>query len=354
MNDIMEENKTKNNTEVIDLRVVVKKIWDNRRLFYKVLPIVFAVSCIYIFSIPRYYTSDIKLAPEMENSGASGTLGSIAASFGFDISEMQTTDAITPLLYPDLMEDNGFVSNLMTIRIKSQDNEINTNYHDYLKSHQRKAWWAYPIDWVKSLIPKSEGKGVSGDGNDPYNLSRAEDAIINKARKQISFAIDKKTGVITINAEAQDPLICKILADSVKDKLQRFITDYRTNKARSDYEYYKQLATDAKQEYEKTRQRYANMADASTNVSLRSVELKMEDIENDMQLKFNAYTTLNTQLQAAKAKVQEKTPAFTVLKGASVPIKPAGPKRIIFVGVMLVLAVFVLGVYSIRDLILRE
>ena len=77
----MEENKIKNNPEVIDLRVVAKKIWDNRKLFYKVLPIVFVVSCAYIFAQPRYYTADAKLAPEMGNS-ATGSIGSIASAFG--------------------------------------------------------------------------------------------------------------------------------------------------------------------------------------------------------------------------------------------------------------------------------
>ena len=351
----MEENKIKNNPKVIDLRVVFKKIWDNRKLFYKVLPIVFVLSCIYIFSLPRYYTSDIKLAPEMENSGAGGTLGSIAASFGFDISEMQTTDAITPLLYPDLMEDNGFVASLMNIQVKSQDGEINANYHDYLKKHQKTAWWNYPINWLKSLLPKKADTGGTGDGTyDPYNLPKSEDDVLGVARGNIGIAIDKKTGVITIDVKAQDPLVCKTLADSVKEKLQVFITDYRTNKARTDYEYYKKLTADAKQDYEKVRRYYASMADASTNVRLRSVELKMEDVENDMQLKLNAYTTINTQLQAAKAKVQEKTPAFTVLKGAAVPVKPAGPKRMIFVAAMLIITIMGISLYSIKDLIFRE
>ena len=93
------------------------------------------------------------------------------------------------------------------------------------------------------------------------------------------------------------------------------------------------------------------MADASTNVRLRSVELKMEDVENDMQLKLNAYTTINTQLQAAKAKVQEKTPAFTVLKGAAVPVKPAGPKRILFIAEMLFLACFVVSMYILKSIL---
>lgn len=341
----MEENKIKN-PDVIDLRLVVKKIRDNRKVFYKVLPIVFVVSCIYIFSQPRYYTADTKLAPEMESSAA-GSIGSIASAFGFDLSNMQTSDAITPLLYPDLMEDNTFITNLFNIKVQSLDGEINTTYHDYLKKHQKSAWYKAPIRWVKNLF-KSKKKGGIAKEFDPYQLPEDEDKIAEAIRGNIKISIDKKTGLITINAKAQDPLICKTIADSVQNRLQEFITDYRTSKARNDYLYYKALVAEAKNEYEKTRQYYGSLSDANSKVALRSVELKMEDVENDMQLKFNAYTTLNTQMQAAKAKVQERTPAFTVVKGAAVPIKPAGPKRMLFVAGMLILAFFGTSFYLVR------
>ncbi len=348
----MEENKTTRNPDVIDLRIVFKKIWDNKRLFYKVLPVVFILSCIYILSVPRYYETDVTLAPEMESSGTGGTLGAIASSFGFDIGEMQTSDAITPLLYPDLMEDNKFVTRMFDIPVKDVEGEINTTYKDYLKKHQKKAWWTYPIQWIKNLLPKKEGsKGSPGQFN-PYYLSQNDNDLAEKIRNDISISINKKNGIITITTQAQDPLICQTLADSVKGQLQQFITEYRTNKARTDYNYYKKIANEAKIAYEKTRQRYASMSDASTNVSLRSVELKMEDMENDMQIKFNTYTTLNTQLQAANAKVQERTPVFTVMKGAAVPVKPAGPKRMIFVAGMLILSFFGTIFYIIKDDIL--
>lgn len=348
----MEENKK--NPKVIDLRVVAKKIWANKKLFYKVLPIVFVLSCFYIVSIPRYYTSETKLAPEMENSGAGGTLSSIAASFGFDISDMQTSDAITPLLYPDLMEDNAFVVSILNIKVVNIDGDIKTTYHDYLKNFQEKAWWSYPINWLKSLLPKKEDPVGNKGKFDAYHLSKNEDGILNSARDNINISIDKKTGVITINTKAQDPLICKTLADSIKDKLQVFITEYRTNKARVDYEYYKQLTAEAKQDYERMRQRYGAFIDGNVNIALQSIRLKAEEMESEMELKLNNYNTLNSQMLAAKAKIQERTPAFTVIKGAAVPIKPAGPKRMIFVALMLFFATFVISIYSIRDLMMRE
>lgn len=348
----MEENKK--NPKVIDLRVIAKKIWANKKLFYKVLPIVFVLSCFYIVSIPRYYTSETKLAPEMENSGAGGTLSSIAASFGFDISDMQTSDAITPLLYPDLMEDNAFVVSILNIKVVNIDGDIKTTYHDYLKNFQEKAWWSYPINWLKSLLPKKEDPVGNKGKFDAYHLSKNEDGILNSARDNINISIDKKTGVITINTKAQDPLICKTLADSIKDKLQVFITEYRTNKARVDYEYYKQLTAEAKQDYERMRQRYGAFIDGNVNIALQSIRLKAEEMESEMELKLNNYNTLNSQMLAAKAKIQERTPAFTVIKGAAVPIKPAGPKRMIFVALMLFFATFVISIYSIRDLMMRE
>ena len=74
------------------------------------------------------------------------------------------------------------------------------------------------------------------------------------------------------------------------------------------------------------------------DIVLESYRAKRDDLENDMQLKYNNYSALQTQLQAAQAKVQENTPAFTTLTNATVPIRPAGPKRMIFVAVMLFLA----------------
>ena len=61
-----------------------------------------------------------------------------------------------------------------------------------------------------------------------------------------------------------------------------------------------------------------------------------------MQLKYTTYQTLVAQLENAKAKLQERTPAFTILSGSSVPVKPAGPKRVQFILGMLVLVTIIL------------
>lgn len=335
---------------VIDLRTVFRSIWARKMLFVKVLPVVFVLSCLYIICIPRTYTTTCKLAPEVNNAAGGGMLGSLASNLGIDFSQVETGDAITPMLYPDLMEDNKFVVDLFGISVKKVDGSLNTTYGDYLRHYQERPWWAGGIGWFKSLFKKKEVEGVSSDVEpSPYILSKDDDDLCNAIRANIQLAMDKKTGVITISTSDQDPLICKTIADSVSVHLQQFITEYRTNKARVDMKFYEKLTHDAKLEYDSIRRKYNALVDANQNVILQRYKSKQDDIENEMLLKFNTYTSLNTLLQQSISKVQERTPVFTVLKGAEMPLKAAKPKRMIFVIGMVFLAFIGIVVYILRD-----
>lgn len=200
-----------------------------------------------------------------------------------------------------------------------------------------------PIDAVQK---KGNGKRL-----DRFMLNRHQTAMVNKLKNNITCSVDRQTEVITLTVRAQDPLIAASLADSVRTRLQSFIIDYRTSKARVDVQYYEKITAEAKASYEKVRRLYGSYADANLEVTLPSFQAKQEDIENDMQLKFNTYSAMNTQLQAAKAKLQERTPAFTVLQSPTVPVRPSGPKRVIFVLVMLIMATFITSVYQARDIL---
>lgn len=340
--------------KVIDLRVIFSRMWANKKLFCIVLPIVFALSTAYIMCIPRTYNSSLCLAPEINNSSnLSGTIGSLASSFGLDLGNMETTDAINPMLYPDLMDDNGFVVGLFDVKVATADGAIRCSYYDYLTKHQDSPFWTQGMNSIKDLFATKEPSGKASGDNNPYMLSKKQDGVANAIRKSVTINVDKKTAVITISTEAQDPLVCKTLADSVKERLQVFITNYRTSKARVDEQYYKRLVTEAKRDYDKARQNYGSYADANMDVVLTSMRAKQDEMENEMQLKYNTYSTMMTQYQAARAKVQERTPAFTVIQGAAVPLKPTAPKRMFFVIGMCFAAIIVLSVYSVRDLIVR-
>lgn len=335
----MEENKKKKH---IDFKQINETLRSKKRLFIKVWIITFILSCVWIFPQPRYYTTEVSIAPESADKEIGG-LASLASNFGVNIGN-GTADAIYPQLYPDLFKSTKFLVSLLDIKVKTKNGEIETDYYDYIKNHQKQSFILIPFtslkNWISSLTAKKEIeiKGKNGKRFDPFELSKTSSDILGAIQGNIKCIYSRTTDVVTIQVTDQDPLVCALLADSIKEHLQTFITDYRTKKARVDFDHYNKLANDALNNYEKARDKYAAFSDASTNVSLRSIELKMQSMENDMQTKYSLYTAINTRREAAMAKVQENTPVFTELKNATVPVKPAGPKRMLFVAFMLILA----------------
>ncbi len=63
--------------------------------------------------------------------------------------------------------------------------------------------------------------------------------------------------------------------------------------------------------------------------------VKGESLENELQLAYNAYSSAKVQETVAQSKVLSRTPAFTTLQNATVPVRPAGPKRVVFTVIMM-------------------
>ena len=342
----MEERKV----QIIEVAKIAKMIWTNRKTYFWVLLIVLVLSCVWIFPQPRYYDCEVALAPEANGESIGGGLSSIASSFGFDLGGLGGADAIYPLLYPDLFESPEFLVGLFDIKVKTLDGEINTDYHTYLKEYQKQNILTLPFRKlgasIKKLFENDDREGSQpGEKLNSFLLSKKDFELMEKVKGNITCTVDKKTDVISIQVRDQDALICAMMADSVKEHLQNFIIQYRTSKARQDCAYYQHLTDSAKIEYEEALRLYTEYCDTHKDVILQAFISERDKLENDMATKYSTYNAFVTQLQAMKAKVQERTPSFTTLKSATVPIKPSGPKRMIFVIGMMVLAFFVLSVY---------
>lgn len=331
----------------IDFIQIVKKLWPHRKTYYWVMPTTLILTYLYMICIPRYYNCTVSLAPESGGTSISGSLGSIASSFGLgNLAKLNSDDAIFAEIYPDVIKSKKFISELMVVDVKTKEGDVNCNYYTYLRDHQRTAWWNVMKSNIKSMFSESSTDNYNGKEKiSTFNLTQVQDDVFGSAQNKITCSVDKKTNVVTITVRDQDPLVCATMADATCQKLQDFIIAYRTNKSRIDYEYYKKLCEESRKEYDKALDRYASCADAYTNSVLTIYKARVEKLENDMQAKYNIYTAMNTQMQAARAKLQEATPAFTVIESASVPIKPAGPKRMLISIVMMILSFFVLSVW---------
>lgn len=340
----------KNVSKEIDVLALIRKVMSHKKELAVFLSASFVVGLVVAFTGQKKYTSFVTLAPEATSMGMSQNLSDIAGAIGVDIGGGKSSvDAIYPDIYPDVFASTDFAVKLFDIPVNVKG--IRKTYYNHIKEDTKTPFWSYPSIWIASLFANKDTTSNNGKVN-PYCLTKEQQNICDAIIGSIGCQINKGTNVITISVTDTDPKVAACLADTAKCRLQDYITLYRTKKARQDLSYAKKINSEAKAAYERSRQKYSAFADANMDVQLMSYQSKLEDLENDMQLKFNNYSSTMQQVQKAEAKIQENTPAFTVIQNATVPLKASSmPKAMtivifMFLG-LLVDMVWVLGVGSI-------
>ena len=108
----------------------------------------------------------------------------MASSFGLSIGNGVSagSDAITPLLYPDLMKSTDFTTSLFDIKVQRDSDKQAMTYYEYLRDYQKSAWWTGAKKAFFGLIFGS-GKGKSGKQDvSPFRLTPEQDGINSAIR----------------------------------------------------------------------------------------------------------------------------------------------------------------------------
>ena len=322
----------------VDFATILQHLRKHRKLYYKVLPIVFVLAVVYSLSLPNYYRCTVKLSPEMSSTRSTSSLLSLASSFGVNLGSAtggMGTEALFPTLYPELINSTDFKASLFQVPVTIEGNkekgekDRTMSYYDYLDKEQKSSWISdvlgAPGKWLGSLFAPKKKKEVREVN--PFRLTKRQAKIAKVIEKNVDCKVNKKTMVITIDVIDQDPVIAATMADSVKTRLQDFITDYRTSKVRNDLAYNKKIFDEAKARYEKARDNYTRYSDTHRELSSQTALSKQSDLLNEMQIQQQLFQQVVAHVQQAEMKVQQETPAFTTLQSATVPVRKAGPKR---------------------------
>lgn len=288
------------------------------------------------------------LSPEM-GSVKGGGLSGLAASFlGSEVSMGDGTDALNTSLSPDIISSTPFLLELSTMNIPVSKDE-NMTLNTYL-DEESSPWWNYVIGFpgmviggVKSLFAEeeNESRALNRISQGTIELSKKESKKIEILKEMIVAAVDKKTSITSIAVTMQNPRAAAVVADSVVKKLQEYIIDYRITKSKEDCIYLEKLFKERQQEYYSAQQKYADYLDSHDNIILQSVRAEQERLQNDMSLAYQVYSQVASQLQVARAKVQEEKPVFAIVEPAVVPLEPSGTSRKIYVLVFVFLSVCV-------------
>ncbi|WP_290386406.1 Wzz/FepE/Etk N-terminal domain-containing protein [Bacteroides acidifaciens] len=356
MSTLMEQSSEKETRQVydnhndeeieIDLIDLLRKVIGIRKKIYKAAGIGLIIGVIVAVSIPKQYTVEVTLSPEMGNNKGGGLSGLAASFLGSGISMGDGTDALNASLSADIVSSTPFLLELSNMKVPVSGSEEIT-LSSYL-NEESSPWWSYVIGLpgmviggVKSLFIEDEDETIFSDkaSQGAIELSKKESKKIETLKKMIIASVDKKTSMTTVSVTLQSPKVAAVVADSVVKKLQEYIIDYRTSKSKEDCLYLEKLFKERQQEYYAAQKKYADYMDSHDNIILQSVRAEQERLQNDMSLAYQVYSQVASQLQVARAKVQEEKPVFAVVEPAVVPLYPSGTSRKVYVLAFIFLSV---------------
>lgn len=330
---MIEENKQQEISE-IDLVTLFHKLIRKRKSLYKAIGAGIIAGAIIGFSLPKTYQVDVSLSPESGVSATSGLSG-IASMFGLgNASAGFGEDALTFNMFPEIVKTNPFALEMLQIPIQTQKGDCVILY-DYLDT-EKKPWWSHImgapgilIGEIKSFFKEEQEDSIKAI--DPFRLTPEQSGRIGMLKKILEVETDKKSNMTKVTVSLQDPLAAAVVADSAVHKLQEYITDYRTRKAKQDYDFQLSLCEQYKKEYFEAQQEYAKFADANRNVILQTVTSEKERLQKNLTLAEQIYSQSMGQLQVLRGKLQEAKPVFAVVEPATVPLAPASSKKMLII-----------------------
>ncbi|MBO7111297.1 MAG: chain-length determining protein [Bacteroidaceae bacterium] len=327
--------------KIADFVELISNLWAHRK---RIIMNCFwggILSIIVAFSIPKEYTSEVVIAPEISAaSGITGGLGALASMAGINMETEE--EAIYPQLYPQIVSTTPFLCDLAALKVdcKYRKDSISTNIYNYLTKYQKEPWWSKVLSAPFKLI-KREKEEMLEDGVqlNPKQLSRQQQKVLKELKERITVELDKLTSAIYVNVVMQDAHIASVVADAVTENLQLYVTDYRTAKARKDMENTQRMCDEARENYYAAQHAYAEYCDQHMGVTKLQYLMEQDRLSNEKDLAFNLYNQLAQQLDMCRTKLLEKTPVVVILQPSTIPYKATTPKKMM-IGILFVFLAF--------------
>lgn len=311
-------------TGIIDIKLLVKKLFRNWKLIAKITAFGFALGAILSLGEPRKYTVVSNIAPEL--SLRTNSLTSIAQIAGISNLLSNNNDALLPSVYPYIVSSEQFLADLCSMKVNDS-----TLYY-YLLNDTKKGWIGsvvslpfLAVNGIKSLF--SEKDDTSVIDIDPFHPTKEQAAVFRMIRKMILVDVDKKTFLVSISVTAQDPVVAADLSNLIIKNLKRTVIMYRTSKTADNVEYLERVYNDARKEYYDAQSEYARYLDRNQGISSKSSQVKELALKNEVDLKFRIYSSLASELQQEKTKLKQETPVFAEITPPSVPVKSSNSRK---------------------------
>lgn len=336
----------------IRLSDIVQFLKDSRRTVLWCMIAFLVLGVLYSVSKPNEYTTTIRVMPELKSAAGTGGLGdlkSLAGLAGVNLDNASTPEAIRPDLYPDIVQSVPFTLHLLSQPVVTSGQKKPYPLQDFLAEQGKNAFLGRLMGGGEAEKPVTDtAPGTGGT----LQLTKLQEGLSRQLNQQVSASIDKKSGIMLITSSMPDPTVSALVAQHTLDHLTKYVTDYRTGKARQQVNFLNHQVTNARQRYQATEYALSAYRDRNRSLFLNTAKIEEQRLQADFLLAQTVYSDLSKQLEQARIKVQEEAPVFEVLEPARVPLMKSGPKRAaITIAFTLFGALLGLGVFLVRRFI---
>lgn len=322
----------------IDLIEVIRKLWAKRKFILKVTVVFMALGVLIALFSPKEYTAGCTMVPQIGEKTTGGNLSGLAAMAGINLGSNSGGDVLMPNVYPKILSSVPFQKELMQTEIKFEDYEQPVRLLDYYTGEEYRKFSLlgtikkYTIGLPGLILgalskeeaipglPDSASSGIQ-------SLSKEEDDCMKILANLVTLTVNDKEGYITLSASMPEPVAAAQLAYKVQVLLQKYVTEFKIEKARANLEFIEERYADAKSEFERKQEELAEFRDANRNFASAVAKTTEERLSNEYAVVLGVYSELAKQREQANIQVKEDTPIFAVVEPVTVPTERSKPKR---------------------------
>ncbi|MVM29265.1 lipopolysaccharide biosynthesis protein [Spirosoma sp. HMF4905] len=308
--------------------VVIRTIWQARFRII-IITMSFTVLGILIALVQQpEFRSEARIIPEM-NTGASDLFKRLSSMAGFvdvDFSDAEDVDAVRPDLYPNVLQSTPFILFLIdqSVHIKGQPKTVG----QFLVANHTSWSWKQLVSFDKQ---NEDNRSRTTNIQGPVYLSAQQQELAEEISERVNAKLDTRSGIITITVKMPDAQVAASVTQLALNYLTRYVTAYRTKKAREDLTFYDRQLDAAHQRYQTAQSALFQYNDNHKAIAMQVATVDRHRMETELTIAQTVYTELSRRFEQAKLKVQERTPIFNVLEPPKVPLKRISPRRMLTV-----------------------
>ena len=307
--------------------LIVRTLWQERYKVFLIMVIFAGMGTLGALLIESEFRSEARIMPEMNNESGD-VLKRLAVSM----------EAIRPDLYPKILQSTPFILYLIDQSVITTDGKFQ-NLAQFLLSDDNPWFWnQLGLGKTNKSLPLPINK-IGGI----VCLSNSQQELVEDISERVNVEFDTHSGIITISAKMPDANVAAAVAQLTLTYLTKYVTDYRTEKARHDLRFYRQQLDKAAKRYRKAQFNVFQYNDHHKNVVMLATTIDRHNMEAELTIAQVLYSELSRQFEQAKLNVQIRTPIFKVLEPPRVSFNQTSSKQVIVVILFTVLGL-VLGI----------